>query len=57
MLYKKKLFTSQRYWDKQTDRLLSEEYVPKTPLHILLTAIDVQQRYITHQLRTIKNSF
>jgi precorrin-4 methylase len=57
MIYKNKLHQSIRYWNKQTERLLSEEYIPKTPLHILLTAIDVQQRYITHQLRTIKNSF
>lgn len=57
MIYKNRLHASARYWDKQTERLLEEEYIPKTPLHILLTAIDVQQRYITHQLRTIKNSF
>ena len=57
MIYKNRLHASARYWDKQTERLLEEEYRPKTPLHILLTAIDVQQRYITHQLRTIKNSF
>jgi hypothetical protein len=57
MIYKNKLHSSARYWDKQTERILSEEYVPKTPLIILLTAIEVKQRHIVEDLRTIRNSF
>lgn len=57
MIYKNKLHASQRYWDKQIDRILSEEFVPKTPLYIILNAIDAKQRQILSELRIIKNSF
>lgn len=57
MIYKNKLHQSIRYWNKQTERVLSEEFVPKTPLYIILNAIEVKQRHIAEDLRIIRNSF
>jgi len=48
--HKNTLFASKRYWEKQIDRLISWELVSKTPVDILLKAIDTKLAQIDEEL-------
>ena len=50
MSHKNNLHTSRRYWERQIERVVSGEYVSKTPIDIMLKAIDTQLAHIDDDL-------
>ena len=50
MTHKHNLYSSRRYWERQTERIMNWEYVPKTPIDIMLKAIDTKLSHIDDDL-------
>lgn len=48
--HKNSLHSSKRYWEKQIDRVVSGEYISKTPIDILLKGINTQLSHIDEEL-------
>lgn len=50
MTHKNKLHQSKRYWEKESNRVISGEFISKTPVDILLKAIDTKLAQIDEEL-------